>query len=214
MAEENYTATKCCTKCSSKKSLDEFNRDKTRTDGRFPQCRECIKASAKKRYQDDPESAKIARKKDYEQSKPKYIARARKWEIENSERKKQLRADYRARNKEKIKEFSRIDWSKHNQARLQKKKEYRTQNPSKGAEHVRSRQARKIKAMPMWANREKILNIYLECRRKTCETGVRHHVDHFYPLKNALVCGLHNEYNLRIIPAAENQAKGNKFTIG
>ena len=36
-------------------------------------------------------------------------------------------------------------------------------------------------------------------------------VDHIIPLKNKLVCGLHNVHNLKIIDAVKNKIKANKF---
>lgn len=67
------------------------------------------------------------------------------------------------------------------------------------------RKALKIKATPIWADRDKIKEIY-----RSCPKGF--HVDHIIPLKGELVCGLHVEYNLRHLPALENMQKYNKFT--
>ncbi len=78
---------------------------------------------------------------------------------------------------------------------------------------VRSRlhQRRRKQANVVWANREKMLDIYRECRRLNNETDVRYHVDHIVPLLGKLVCGLHNEFNLQILTAKENQRKSNKW---
>lgn len=65
--------------------------------------------------------------------------------------------------------------------------------------------------MPPWADRKKIQAMYLEAKRLTRETGIRHEVDHFYPLRGKNSCGLHVEYNLRIITGAENRKKFNKM---
>ncbi|WP_241065494.1 hypothetical protein [Achromobacter insuavis] len=66
-------------------------------------------------------------------------------------------------------------------------------------------------ATPAWADRKKIRAIYDERDRIELETGVPHDVDHVVPLVNTLVCGLHCEANLRIVPAAVNRSKSNKF---
>jgi hypothetical protein len=68
--------------------------------------------------------------------------------------------------------------------------------------------AAKRQRTPKWANREKIRAIYRECRERSKVTGVPHHVDHIVPLRGALVCGLHVEHNLAIIPATGNLKKG------
>lgn len=68
-------------------------------------------------------------------------------------------------------------------------------------------------ATPRWANREAMIAIYRERARISRETGVVHHVDHIVPIVSQKVCGLHCEANLRIIPAAENMAKSNKFCV-
>lgn len=65
------------------------------------------------------------------------------------------------------------------------------------------------RARPSWANRAALRAFWLESRRRTAETGVQHSVDHIVPLIHPLVCGLHVENNLRIIPLAENIRKSN-----
>lgn len=64
-----------------------------------------------------------------------------------------------------------------------------------------------------WANPDAIRQIYLEARRISQDTGVPHQVDHIIPLQGRLVSGLHVETNLRIITAAENLRKLNKFEV-
>lgn len=73
------------------------------------------------------------------------------------------------------------------------------------------KQQRTKKATPNWRDRDKIKEIYLEAVQLTESTGIRHEVDHIVPLTNKLVCGLHVEHNLQIIPFTENRKKGNKF---
>lgn len=45
-------------------------------------------------------------------------------------------------------------------------------------------------------------------RRET--TGLEWNVHHVIPLKSNIVCGLHNEFNLAVIPAPENMSIGNR----
>lgn len=68
-------------------------------------------------------------------------------------------------------------------------------------------------ATPRWANREKVLEVYQERERLSVETGIPHDVDHIVPIVNRHVCGLHCEFNLRVIPAFENRTKSNRYEI-
>jgi len=68
-------------------------------------------------------------------------------------------------------------------------------------------------ATPSWADRQQIAQLYKQAKELTATTGVRHEVDHIIPLRHPLVCGLHVETNLRVIPAYENQKKSNFFLV-
>lgn len=70
--------------------------------------------------------------------------------------------------------------------------------------------AGKLRATPKWASEALILAIYEECQLQSEETGVPHHVDHVVPLISDIVCGLHCEDNLQVLPALENLSKGNR----
>lgn len=62
---------KACTKCGETKALDEFHRDRSRRDGRFPQCRLCATAGKRAEARANPE---------------KNRERVRRWQRENPEK--------------------------------------------------------------------------------------------------------------------------------
>lgn len=71
------------------------------------------------------------------------------------------------------------------------------------------RRAQKYQASPAWANNFFISEIYDLARRRTKLWGVKMEVDHIVPLQHPLVCGLHVEHNLQIIPKTANCGKRN-----
>jgi len=68
------------------------------------------------------------------------------------------------------------------------------------------RRAYKLKAIPKWANLERIKEIYKKCKKG-------YHVDHIIPLRSPIVCGLHVENNLRILKARNNIIKSNRLEL-
>lgn len=48
------------------------------------------------------------------------------------------------------------------------------------------------------------------CKRREEITGFAWHIDHIVPLNHKKVCGLHNGYNLQVVPAKWNLTKGNR----
>jgi len=79
--------------------------------------------------------------------------------------------------------------------------------------YVVNRRKKRDKSMPPWANKDKILEFYKKARQLSTETGIPHDVDHIIPSNHKLVCGLHCEFNLQVIPRTENRQKNNKFSI-
>jgi 5-methylcytosine-specific restriction endonuclease McrA len=77
----------------------------------------------------------------------------------------------------------------------------------KGKEgHVHRLQTRR--ATPPWTDIKAINLIYAKAKRLTRWMGELYVVDHIVPKIHPLVCGLHVEWNLRIIHWRENAKKG------
>ena len=96
------------------------------------------------------------------------------------------------------------------------KREYR--NAWKEAHKVQVRadtKARRRKhrnATPPWLTRKQkseIRQLYQIAITMTQTTGEQYVVDHIYPLRSEVVCGLHVPWNLRVITQAENLRKSN-----
>lgn len=85
-------------------------------------------------------------------------------------------------------------------------KNYRKTRPEKYRAKTAKRRAAKLNATPAWADLKKIAQIY-----KNCPPG--YHVDHYFPLKSPIMCGLHTELNLQYLPAKENIRKKNNVTL-
>jgi hypothetical protein len=87
------------------------------------------------------------------------------------------------------------------------------QRKAEWSAYIVNRRKKRDKSMPPWASKEKILEFYTKARQLSIETGVPHEVDHIVPSNHKLVCGLHCEFNLQVIPRTDNRQKNNKFTI-
>lgn len=71
--------------------------------------------------------------------------------------------------------------------------------------------AKRLQAFPKWADKNKILQIYITAQYKNLTTRRKYHVDHIIPLCGQNICGLHVPENLRIISKQANEAKSNYF---
>jgi hypothetical protein len=116
---------------------------------------------------------------------------------------------YNAANKERISEGKRACYQKRRSHYLARVKAGYDKDPEAYITRERLKTTLKKEATPAWADKNAIKALYVESRRLTEETGVKHHVDHFYPLKGEVVCGLHCDANMRIITAEANWRKRN-----
>jgi len=121
-----------------------------------------------------------------------------KWRLDNPELSKQELAEWKKNNKEHIKQYQ-TKWIKENSAR---------------ANYLTAKyQAQKSRATPIWLTKDDFWMMneaYELAELRSKLTKVKHHVDHFYPLRGKTVCGLHIPVNLQVIPAIDNMRKHNK----
>lgn len=110
--------------------------------------------------------------------------------LREPEKAKAANAKWLARNRERMRVLNR-EWAKRNRAKLNYKRSLR--------------RAAEIQATPAWANTGAIAEMY----RRGHIQGMD--VDHIVPLRGKTVCGLHVEYNLQLLPPAENRRKHNKL---
>ena len=73
-----------------------------------------------------------------------------------------------------------------------------------------------MKAEPAWlslADQAAIKATFEAAAAATKATGLKHHVDHVYPLNGKTSCGLHVPWNLAVIPHGWNVSKNNAMPI-
>lgn len=98
----------------------------------------------------------------------------------------------------------------HRERELAVNRAYKKSNRETISRINSGRNAARKRATPVWANRFFISEAHDLAKRRTKLLGEPWHVDHIVPLQNPLVCGLHVENNLRVIPSSHNLAKGNR----
>jgi len=149
-------------------------------------------------------------------------ARSKKWQDANPENVEAVAKIWRESNvvRRREKGYEWIRNNPQNVAASKKKREdkareqmraWRLRNKDKINARKSRREAAKLQATPAWANKFYIGEIYhlAQVRQRVC--GGSWHVDHIVPLRSDLVCGLHCEANLQVVPGPYNQQKSNVF---
>lgn len=180
---------KRCWRCETDKPLTEYVRDSSRGDGHAAQCKPCSAAQQRAWYEKNRERLALKHKATYVAKRQPKTPAQRKAERDAS------LAAYRAANRGRYKVWV-AEWAKRNRAKC--------------AAACREYQSKKRNAVPAWANKKAIEQVYAKAAFSTEVLGFACHVDHIVPIKSRIVCGLHVEHNLRVVPAAVNIGKGNR----
>lgn len=201
---------KRCSKCGATKPRLAFSRNTASKDGLRAQCKACSRAAsaayqqanpekiaARKaaRYAADPGKAAIQNAAWHRANRERASARRAAWDHANIARAEARRAAYRLANANNIVAYRTA---------------YQKANKPADAAKTRARKARKLQAIPGWADKDAITTLYLKAREWSDILGTELEVDHTVPLKSPLVCGLHTPDNLQLLAASINQSKGNR----
>lgn len=218
---------KRCYTCCKIKPFDQFSFRSKSPDGRNSQCRACFAAYYAKWREANAEKVREQQREYCAANAEKQRAKTRAWKLANTERAKandkRLRSEnatryaeknraWRQENADRIRERKREYAEKNRQAIRARNRAYRQANKGRVLADLALRKARKRQATPTWltaAHRAEMSALYSAAVARSEQTGTPHHVDHIVPISSPLVCGLHVPWNLQILTAAENLAKGN-----
>lgn len=107
---------KRCARCQEDQSAVAFHRDKRRRDGLAAYCRACKATVAKEERARNAPQIKARRKAKYARNREQAILDARAWATEHPERRQEVEAAYRARNRERVARHNREYYARHLEA--------------------------------------------------------------------------------------------------
>lgn len=113
--------------------------------------------------------------------------------------------------RDRIKVWKQKNSERNAESRRRSVRSWVKRHPERAAALRIARGRAERRAIVVWADQSKIKAIYQLRDQLNTQGGDEWHVDHIVPLKSEIVCGLHNEFNLRVIRASENNKKSNKF---
>lgn len=180
-------------------------------------CSECSKASTVAWQSRNLETVRPKQRdynKDYYLKKAEELRRKNNaYNATNREKRAEAERNRRFSKAEEIRAKDRARYAADPDGRKIHVRNWQLANPHKLAAYNARRRAAELRATPSWLTPEQLSEIaekYREAADLTESTGIEHHVDHIFPLRGKNFCGLHVPWNLQVLPAQENLAKGNK----
>lgn len=174
---------------------------------RYPngKCRPCIRARVKEWKINNPEQKKVkdlesrirVKNRDPDAAREKARIQKRMQYAKYPDRVRAWNTNWRAKNRDKVRDMQR-------RSRLHRDHTLR-------AAEVALRRARKKQATPIWADLQRIKEIYKRANRLGKCLGIKVQIDHIVPLQSDFVCGLHVPWNLQILSAKANVEKSNLY---
>jgi hypothetical protein len=186
---------KQCSCCKEYKTLDSFYKDKRAKDGLVSSCKICHNTRTRNWQKNNVERCKEYAAQYQRDNKEATNAKSKRW---------------KDKNKEHLKEYAKLNKERRREAEVARYKS----NPAKHIAKTRARQTTKIQRTPQWLTEHDykvIESKYAIAAWLSAVVGVKYHVDHIIPLRGKNVSGLHVPDNLSVIPAKENQSKGNRY---
>lgn len=187
---------KFCPSCGITKECSEFHSCRHRKDGLRFSCKVCTRKENLEWHRKNPDRSK---------------ENSRKWSASHKAQHKALIEKWGKSNKDKLLGYYRKHHIKHAEKRREYGRQYLKKNRAWSLEKNRARYASQRGALPKWANRFFMQEIYDLAYIRSKATGIKWHVDHIVPLQSKKVCGLHVEHNLQVITALENHQKYNRY---
>jgi hypothetical protein len=185
---------KKCSHCLECRTLDNYHKDKHKSDGLKSRCKICVSMTRTSR-----EGSKAS--KDYWSA----------WYLSNREE-----LPERQKSCPKRKEYAKRRYKEKGEQIRVSQSNYRKTESGRvlHAKKEAKRRACKLNATPQWLTKKhwaEIENLYWLARDLRVTSGEDYHVDHIVPLKGKNVCGLHVPWNLQILPSDLNISKSNKI---
>ena len=229
---------KACTKCGLVKPTSEFS---PRGSGFTSHCKSCKRETASAKIRADPDAHRAKQAVYRDANREHIKTYSAKYRAENIEKALGYESAYRLRNPEAVARsaakhkadnpkamalYSKAYKARHRDKVLAARLVYRVANKDRCNALTRAwnrlnqdrrlaakakRRAREKVAIPAWSNLRLVSDFYKTAKGLEMLLGEFYHVDHIVPLNSEIVCGLHCEANLQVIPAIENLSKGNRF---
>lgn len=205
-----FVASKICSVCNLEKPLEQFQRDSSKKDGYRRECKVCINAKRKQRYNENPEKHR-ARSRANRAANPEYTRNYnRQYRPKKNARERERYAtepEFRAMKNAKSTAFN----AQRPDLLMARNKRYRVAHRPKFTQYTMSRYAR-IKAVTVEdVDYQKILDEF-DGICYICEKAVLPHhkteFDHVIPITRG---GIHAESNIRVTHARCNSRKNAKL---